>query len=235
MTDPAKTHYSAYGFHYIVGSSFAWLVDDEYSVAGRSFGWTRHDVVVALVYSESLSIESRKSPGVRPRLNQRGGATECNPPELSPFAASSRCAGRILQFHRGRKVPPARAACATARPTRGVRTLLQLASLRAWSRARPDRRRGSQTHAPCAFPRPCGPRLPAPAPPAAGPSVPLPTSGSLRCEFPRRCVPSDVLESSCAFLILEIFHFLRNQIATQHALGLRRNFSERFLQIPYVT
>jgi hypothetical protein len=62
MPDPAKTHYSAYGFDYIVGSSFAWLVNDQYSVAGRSFGWTRHNVVVALVYSESLSIERPKEP-----------------------------------------------------------------------------------------------------------------------------------------------------------------------------
>src|SRR5260370_9552189 len=62
MPDPAKTHYAAYGFHYIVGSSFAWLVDDEYSVAGRSFGLTRHNVVVALVYSESVSIERPKQP-----------------------------------------------------------------------------------------------------------------------------------------------------------------------------
>jgi hypothetical protein len=62
MPDPAKTHQTPNGFHHIVGGSFAWLVDDEYSVAGRNFGWTRHNIVVALIYSESLSIERPTEP-----------------------------------------------------------------------------------------------------------------------------------------------------------------------------
>ena len=68
------------------------------------------------------------------------------------------------------------------------------ASPSAWWRVRLVARQADEHPHRAHVRRPCALRSPSPAPPGAGPSIPPPASGSLRCEFPRRCVPSDVLE-----------------------------------------